>query len=386
MMRGLLVILAVLFPALVASGQSINRRAVAITSMPTGPNSEIEEYLIYAIDGSPTSTTDASTIVELIYLDEVTASDQADITLDPVAGCTPGSVCGQATYNGVPFDRMCAKDQRCVGGSCATECQLLITAFVPPRVQGVSGYFIRLRPAVGAAPDANANDDTIILPLEVPVAWDRSVRSLRSNDLNHDGIIESLTITWRFGTKNVPAVAGVTSLDYSARVQIESQSTIVSSAIGLAQFTPNPSDPCTRACPAAVCGTTNQGSAITTCTPTPAIGSCACGADIATIVPSPLVAFTPGQVVTIRLVPAPGAVPEPEFLVSNDSVTFAVPSPCPGDANGDYVCNGADLSLLLGQFGQQVIPYSGADYNGDGVVNNADLSLLLGNFGDDCVP
>lgn len=54
---------------------------------------------------------------------------------------------------------------------------------------------------------------------------------------------------------------------------------------------------------------------------------------------------------------------------------------CPGDANHDGHTNGADLSVLLGQFNTNVTPGSGADFNNDGHINGADLSVLLGNFG-----
>lgn len=68
------------------------------------------------------------------------------------------------------------------------------------------------------------------------------------------------------------------------------------------------------------------------------------------------------------------------------SFTTAAPPPpaCPGDANGDNLVNGADLSLILGQFGGPVSPEFGADFNGDGIVNGADLSVLLSNFGGSC--
>lgn len=79
----------------------------------------------------------------------------------------------------------------------------------------------------------------------------------------------------------------------------------------------------------------------------------------------------------------------PSFLVSArgtsmpDGVAMAlVPTgPTPGDANGDGLVNGADLSVLLSQFSQSVPPGTGADFNQDGVVNGADLSVLLSNFG-----
>lgn len=64
--------------------------------------------------------------------------------------------------------------------------------------------------------------------------------------------------------------------------------------------------------------------------------------------------------------------------------TGTPPPACPGDTNGDNVTNGADLSVLLSQFGQSVSPGTGADFNNDGVVNGSDLSVLLSNFG--CAP
>lgn len=60
------------------------------------------------------------------------------------------------------------------------------------------------------------------------------------------------------------------------------------------------------------------------------------------------------------------------------------PPTCPGDTNADGLINGADLSVLLGQFGQTVMPNTGADFNGDGIVNAADLSVLLAQFGAAC--
>lgn len=59
-------------------------------------------------------------------------------------------------------------------------------------------------------------------------------------------------------------------------------------------------------------------------------------------------------------------------------------APCPGDANGDRRVDAADLSVLLSQFGQFVVPCTGADFNCDGIVNAADLSVLLANFGAIC--
>jgi len=63
---------------------------------------------------------------------------------------------------------------------------------------------------------------------------------------------------------------------------------------------------------------------------------------------------------------------------------IVAPPSCAGDANGDNVVNGADISILLSMFGQPTTPFNGADFNGDGIVNGADLSVLLFGFGQGC--
>jgi hypothetical protein len=50
---------------------------------------------------------------------------------------------------------------------------------------------------------------------------------------------------------------------------------------------------------------------------------------------------------------------------------------CPADLNGDRIVDGADLGLLLGNWGGSGI----GDINQDGTVNGADLGLLLGAYG-----
>ena len=54
--------------------------------------------------------------------------------------------------------------------------------------------------------------------------------------------------------------------------------------------------------------------------------------------------------------------------------------PCTGDLNDDGVVNGADLSILLSEWGK--CPGCNGDLNDDGVVNGADLTILLGGWGN----
>ncbi len=53
----------------------------------------------------------------------------------------------------------------------------------------------------------------------------------------------------------------------------------------------------------------------------------------------------------------------------------------PGDVNGDYTTNGADLSILIGNMNQTPATREQGDLNGDNVVDGSDLSILISNFG-----
>jgi len=55
----------------------------------------------------------------------------------------------------------------------------------------------------------------------------------------------------------------------------------------------------------------------------------------------------------------------------------ALKLPNPADLNGDGVVNGADLAILLIEWGNA----GASDFNNDGVINGADLAILLTNWG-----
>ena len=66
-------------------------------------------------------------------------------------------------------------------------------------------------------------------------------------------------------------------------------------------------------------------------------------------------------------------------LVRYRGFRILLTSPCAADLNGDGEVNGADLAILLGDWGAG--KGSPADLNGDGTVNGADLAILLGAWG-----
>ncbi len=104
-----------------------------------------------------------------------------------------------------------------------------------------------------------------------------------------------------------------------------------------------------------------------------------------TITDPSLLTSTPQLRLTARDL-SPGHVVEAaidDIMITGLAPCIAPPT-CPGDTNGDGLVNGADLSVLLGQFGQSVTPGASADVNGDGQVTGADLSVLLASFGNVC--
>jgi len=60
------------------------------------------------------------------------------------------------------------------------------------------------------------------------------------------------------------------------------------------------------------------------------------------------------------------------------SIAWLMPEtpPLPGDANGDGLVNGADLAIVLGNWGTS----GPGDLNGDGTVDGADIAIVLGNW------
>lgn len=69
---------------------------------------------------------------------------------------------------------------------------------------------------------------------------------------------------------------------------------------------------------------------------------------------------------------------------ASDRAMISPPSNPPGDVNNDCIVNGADLSVILSNFGSAVTPGESGDINSDGQVNGADLSVFLANFGATC--
>lgn len=91
------------------------------------------------------------------------------------------------------------------------------------------------------------------------------------------------------------------------------------------------------------------------------------------IVPFGATLLTGGCPVYVREAFIDGTVDDPDAVI-------VVGPTCIGDLTGDAIVNGADLTLLLGDWGECVTPCP-ADLNADGVVSGVDLAILLGTWG-----
>ena len=77
----------------------------------------------------------------------------------------------------------------------------------------------------------------------------------------------------------------------------------------------------------------------------------------------------------------PGQVIGTYTDLGGNTVTDECLAECPADLDDDGTVGGADLTVLLAEWGQ---PDSSADLDGDGTVGGADLTVLLGFWGQPC--
>ena len=69
-----------------------------------------------------------------------------------------------------------------------------------------------------------------------------------------------------------------------------------------------------------------------------------------------------------------------EYLASPSSTITPIPSPQPGDANGDGKIDGVDYTTWLINFGKQFIGHTFGDFNNNGIVDGIDYVIWLVNY------
>jgi len=68
------------------------------------------------------------------------------------------------------------------------------------------------------------------------------------------------------------------------------------------------------------------------------------------------------------------------YTANSVQVEFTGLSGVPGDINNDGIVNGADLALVLGNWGVCTKSCCVGDLDGNGIINGADLAIVLGNW------
>ncbi|MDG2030769.1 MAG: right-handed parallel beta-helix repeat-containing protein [Phycisphaerales bacterium] len=78
----------------------------------------------------------------------------------------------------------------------------------------------------------------------------------------------------------------------------------------------------------------------------------------------------------------PDQVDGPHIDGGGNQIGEVCGSTCPADINGDGVVDGADLTIVLGEWGPCPVPDDcPGDLTGDGLVDGADLTIVLGEWG-----
>lgn len=80
--------------------------------------------------------------------------------------------------------------------------------------------------------------------------------------------------------------------------------------------------------------------------------------------------------ITVRATNSAGTTTGLFFL----GVTIPPPT-CDGDITGDGRTNTSDFSILAGNFGKTVTPFTNGDVSGDGIVDSIDFNILAGDWG-----
>ena len=359
-------------------------KGVSVIPSPGGSAGEFDVHVIWSagVSDDLSTTLDLSTQVDLFVGTALVSSDQTQLQILPRdVGCVDTGMdcsrsdCGRGFVNGVINTMFCFEDFGCVGIECGCSCQFppLATRFSQVSLRPEDEIMVLLRPAPGALPDGTTHDDVWHMPPGgAPVFWDRQITDVELIQTRAGEV--DVNVSTRSVIRGIPAD---TDLGYTIVIEVDGQA--------VRNFpVPNiwaPATICPGGCLGQVCGVFDGVDAFCDESATYP-GTCVC-AGASQSFPCPAIAVLPGQRVTVILRPTPGALPElPGFPEDEEEVEI----PCPGDFTGDGRVTTADLTVLLGAFGQPVPPGTQGDLTGDGLVTTSDLTALLALFGTNCFP
>jgi len=335
----------------------------------------------------PTSVTTDASIEILVFKNGSAAPIRSKIVqvivnagsgICGVTGCNGG--CGGGYIDGVFNTMLCLTDPPgCNTGNCDCGCRFpSITADLGPEplVPG-DEIMVLLRPAPGAIPEPGGDNDVWTTTFDgIPHFWQRSITAVdtapaASGNPNRVDVIVKGNASWH---------GLMMTTDLGAVIELRDASGNPMATLVAPGVVDPAGDPlaCGGVGCGGLCGFWNG--LQVDCAPFPNIWflPCLCGGGWIISFPN----VDPNDLIgaTVVLKPAPGALPPlPPF---EEEETRPVPQPCIADLNQDGTVNGADLAIVLGNWGTAG---PAGDVNGDLTVNGADLAIVLGSWGP-CAP
>lgn len=307
--------------------------SLAISPSPAGAASEVKVVWSVGI-GVPTPTVlNLSTDIQ-IRIGNFVTTKTVPVFIAPGAGaCGDGNCggsCGMGSVDGQSMSLLCLPDD----GGCSCKLPPITTSVpIPSGNYGPNDLVeVKLAPSIGANPEDYVSDDVVAEPFQVPIFWDRALRSV--------ALQPSVGATGKYDIVVEYQVA------YNSKMPPQDMRTnIVMNHNGKSVvFEPSPmpwmlipSSICGQGSANQVCAVIQSGGQIVaklTCQPYEnAWGqfACVCASELLRYT-IPSVDLKPKDHFEIALVAAPGSIPELEGL----------------DDDRQFVCGGSALSLTYG--------------------------------------
>ncbi len=294
-------------------------------------------------------------------------------------GCSGG--CGGGYIDGVFNNLLCLKESPSCPGNCDCTCQYpWITTTIPsvPLDPGAQ-VDVKLTALAGAFPETQTDNDTYSFVFDGQTsAWDRGVSSVKVKPTDGSDSKYDVEVAGFVGWAKLMKDA---DLGFELTLLVNGVPMGTQLIDGIAA-PPGPGQESCGGSPSICdngCGSW-QGLPVSCdlmVTYPSYLISCSCGSGwITGFLAIPM---NPNDDVEVVLTALPGALPSLPGSEGDNGGSTTIPAPCSGDLNGDGKVDGADLGLLLSDWG--ACAGCPGDLNGDNKVDGADLGLMLSAWG-----
>lgn len=283
-------------------------------------------------------------------------------------GC--GGGCGTGFIDGINSAAFLCIDAD-GDGDCGCSMPPIAAEFPGQEIEPGDVLTVLLVPNAGALGEPDDADDAQTFAFSGPRYWDRDIDSAVLVPVPGAPRGWAVQLSGSGGWKAIEH-----DLDLGMQATIRKPSGEVLGIVSI-QGSATSSDP--LACGGVGCGGLcgNWNGFQVDCTQQNWITGCLCGGGWLALWFDPESPLEPGDQILVSLTPGLGSLPVLSGTGGDDTKTFTLALVCPADLTGDGLVNGADLAIVLGNWGGAGL----GDLNGDGEVNAADLAVLLGAWG-----